>query len=311
MRIKSFITFFLAFFFSYVIGQIETVFTLKTETGNLEGSLLIPETKERIPIALIIAGSGPTDRNGNNPMMTNNSLKMLASGLTENGIATLRYDKRGVGKSISAWTKEFDLRFETYINDVKHWIDLLKKDKRFSEIIVIGHSEGSLIGIIASQQTEVAKFVSIAGIGESAGNLIRNQLKDQPKFILDQSLPIIDKLEKGDTVNKVPPFLFSLFRPSVQPYIISWFKYDPQKEIAKLEIPILIIQGTTDIQVKVEDAEALAKSKPNAEKYILNGMNHILKEVELDKTKNIATYNNPELPLKDGLIEILVNFIKK
>jgi len=206
-------------------AQVEEEVVLKTATGNIAGSLLLPDLEKISPLVLIIAGSGPTDRNGNNPMMTNNSLKMLAKGLQSKGIASIRYDKRGIGESQSAGPIESDLRFEHYIKDAEDWITLLRKDERFSEVIVLGHSEGSLIGMIASQTSEVDKFISVAGTGFPAGEIIRNQLKEQPEFILNQSLPIIEKLEKGELEENVPPMLASLFRKSVQPYLISWFKY--------------------------------------------------------------------------------------
>jgi hypothetical protein len=283
--------------------------SLETNTGKIEGTLLCPVDAKAVPVVLIIAGSGPTDRNGNNPMMTNNSLKMLAEGLFENNIASVRYDKRGVGLSNNAGLQESDLRFENYVDDAKGWVDLLAKDARFSEIIVLGHSEGSLIGMIASQNKEVKKYISLAGVGVPAGELLKEQLKAQPAFVLDQALPIIEKLERGDTEENIPPMLYSLFRTSVQPYLISWFKYNPQKEIEKLSIPVLILQGTTDIQVSVSDAEKLANANKKAERQLIEGMNHILKKAGSDRQKNIQTYNMPDLPLKKELIDILIKFI--
>jgi pimeloyl-ACP methyl ester carboxylesterase len=291
-------------------GQEEEI-TLETKTGNIKGSLLTPSGSEKTPVVLIIAGSGPTDRNGNNPMMTNNSLKMLAIGLKKSGIASLRFDKRGVGESKNSGLQESDLRFEHYVKDVEQWIKLLKENVRFSDVIVLGHSEGSLIGMIASQKNEVKKFISVAGVGISAGDILRQQLKVQPQFVLNQSLPIIEKLENGEIEENVPQMLYSLFRPSVQPYMISWFKYDPQKEIAKLDKPILIIQGTTDIQVSVSDADKLALANNKSQKQIIEGMNHILKEAKADRQKNIQTYSIPDLPLKKELIEVIVNFIEQ
>ncbi len=291
-------------------GQEEEII-LETKTGDIKGSLLIPSFSEKKAVVLIIAGSGPTDRNGNNPMMTNNSLKMLAKELQKNGIASVRYDKRGVGESKSSALQESDLRFEDYVQDVEEWIKLLKKDDRFSNIIVLGHSEGSLIGMIASHKQKPKKFISIAGIGIPAGDIIRKQLKGQPQFVLDESLAIIEKLENGETVENVSQMLYSLFRPSVQPYMISWFKYDPQKEIAKLDIPILIVQGTTDIQVSVSDADKLALANKKSQKQIIEGMNHILKESQADRQKNIQTYSIPDLPLKKELTEVIVKFIEE
>lgn len=292
-----------------VYGQTEEAVTLETKTGNIQGTLLMPDSKLPVPVALIIAGSGPTDRNGNGMGMINNSLKMLAEGLAANGIASLRYDKRGIAESKDAAYPEVDTRFDHYVNDAKDWIDLLNKNKDFSSVIVIGHSEGSLIGMIAAQTTKVSKFVSLAGAGRPADLAIREQLKAQQPIVLETSAPIMDELLKGNTVDSIPPWLNALFRPSIQPYLINWFKYDPKKEIGKLKIPVLLIQGTTDIQISEEDAKLLAKGDPEAKLVFIEGMNHILKTAEADRMKNIQTYSNPDLPLAEGLIQNIVTFI--
>ena len=285
--------------------------TLETKTGEIKGTLLCPPAVKKMPVVLMIAGSGPTDRNGNNPMMTNNSLKMLAEGLFEKGIATVRFDKRGIADSKNAGLKEIDLRFENYVEDVEEWVELLKKDSRFSDIHLLGHSEGSLIGMIAAQKGNVTKFISIAGVGSPAGEILREQLKAQPPMVLQMASPFIEKMERGETVDDVPQMLQSLFRPSVQPYMISWLKYDPQKEIAKLNMPVLIVQGTTDIQVTVSEADKLANANKKATKQIIEGMNHILKAADIDRQKNLQTYSMPDLPLKEGLVDIIAAFIRQ
>ena len=294
-----------------MLAQSEEIATLETSSGNLEGTLLIPSAGKKIVVALIIAGSGPTDRDGNNAMMKNNSLKMLAEDLTKNGLATLRYDKRGVGQSKVAGIKEADLRFENYIEDASLWIEFLSKDKRFKSIIIIGHSEGSLIGMIAAQHKKAKKFVSIAGVGQPAADILRTQLAAQSPIALAMSEPILAKLELGETVDDVPQGLYTLFRPSVQPYMISWFKYDPAAEIARLNKPMLIVQGTTDIQVSEDDAEKLAQANPRAQSKIIDGMNHIMKTSELDRQKKIQTYRDPDLPLAAGLIDAITSFINQ
>ena len=290
-----------------VIAQ-EEIIVLETPTGNIEGTLLVP-SKENAPLVLIIAGSGPTDRDGNSGSLKNNSLKMLAQGLYDNNIASLRFDKRGIVKSAKAMTSEEDLRFEHYIQDVQQWYSLLKDDSRFSSFIILGHSEGSLIGMIASQTVIPDKFISLAGPGVSMQATIRRQLADQPPYILSMSLPIIEQLEKGKTVDSVPPLINMLFRPSVQPYLISCFKYDPAVEISKVKCPVLIIQGTTDIQIQVEDAKKLAGSNSNSELVIIEGMNHILKEADANRFLNLRTYGDPNLELKQGLIKNITKFI--
>lgn len=307
MRITLFI--FLTLIITNIYGQTEKVVTLKTTTGDLEGTLMMPASNSSETIALLIAGSGPTDRDGNNPAMKNNSLKMLAAELNKNGIASLRYDKRGIGKSIQAGLKEADLRFENYVNDAKEWTVYLKNELKFNNIIVVGHSEGSLIGMIASQNNIVSKFISIAGAGQSADKIIRGQLKSQPMSVTIPANTLLDKLAKGETIADVPPILYSLFRPSVQPYMISWIKYDPQKEISKLRIPVLILQGSTDIQIGIDDANRLAKALPKAKLVIIEGMNHIMKPAPADRQMNITTYTQPDLALKKELVFNIISFI--
>ena len=301
--------FFLLFFTAYIMYSQEEAITLKTASGNLQGTLLLPEV-ENPPVVLIIAGSGPTDRNGNNPSLKPNYLKMLAEGLHKNNIASLRFDKRGIAESASAFKGgEIELRFETYINDVEQWTSVLKNDSRFSSVIILGHSEGSLIGMIASQQTSPEKYISIAGPGITMQETLKRQLADQPPYILSMSLPIIEELEKGNIVDSVPPLINALFRPSIQPYLISCFKYDPAVEISKVKCPVLIIQGTTDIQIQVDDADKLASANSNSQLVVIEGMNHILKQAPKNRLLNIQTYGNPKLQLKEGLIDAVVSFI--
>jgi uncharacterized protein len=292
----------------------ESELVLKTPTGDISGTLISPNNASNSPVVLIIAGSGPTDRDGNSPLLglQTNAYKMLATGFAQNGISTVRYDKRGIGKSKSAMTKESDVNFETYIDDAVSWISLLKSDKRFSKVIVLGHSEGSLVGMAAVQKAGISAFVSMAGAGRSIDKILEEQLKTKlPPQLMTESNKILDTLKMGKTVKNVSQSLMMLYRPSVQPFMISWLKYDPAKEISRLKIPVLIIQGTTDIQVGTEDARLLSASKTDAKLRIIENMNHVMKECDNDLQKNYATYNNPELPLKQGLIEEIVSFIKE
>ncbi|MDR1683036.1 MAG: alpha/beta hydrolase [Candidatus Symbiothrix sp.] len=310
MKRRIFLCFFLlsaSYFYA-----VEENIVVKTSNGDIYGTLLLPDSAQNIPIALLIAGSGPTDRNGNQPTMQTNTLKYLAEGLEQNGIASLRFDKRAIGESKDAGLKEEDLRFETYVNDVKLWIDLLAKDTRFQSITIIGHSEGSLIGMLAAMENpHVSTFVSLAGVALPADEVIMEQLKNQPATVLELITPIFAQLKKGQTVTDVPTTLFSLFRPSVQPYMISWIKYSPKEEIKKLNIPILIIQGTTDIQVPTIHADWLAEANPKAGKKIIESMNHVLKKCEsTEQLPQIAVYTNPALPLVDELLPAIVQFIR-
>ncbi len=286
---------------------------LKTATGDIKGTLTVPANVKNAPLVLLIAGSGPTDRNGNGAAGDNNSLKFLADEFTKNGIACLRFDKRGVGESKDAMEDESKMRFDLYVNDVKQWIELLSTEKKFSKIIIAGHSEGSLIGMVAAvKNKKVRAFISIAGAGRPADEVIKEQLVKVPQNVKDIVYPMIDKIKKGDSIPNVPPMLNALFRPSVQPYMTSWFKYDPQAEIKKLKIPILILQGTTDIQVKEKDAELLSKAQPKAELKLIKNMNHVLKDCDtMDKEAQTSIYSNAELPLNKEFVTETLNFIKK
>ncbi|MFM8742029.1 MAG: alpha/beta hydrolase, partial [Cytophagales bacterium] len=290
-------------------SYLETNISLATKSGNLFGTVTTPGFGNKFPIVLIIAGSGPTDRDGNNPIMKNNSLKFLAYGLAKQGIASLRYDKRGIGESKTAAKSEADLRFDDFVNDAIDWVGFLKQEKNYSSVWVAGHSEGSLIGMMAAAKAD--GFISIAGVGQSADNVLKDQLRVQPQSVQDVTFSIIDSLKLEMPVKKVSPFLHSLFRPSVQPYLISWFKKDPQTEIKKLRIPILIVQGTNDIQVAVGEANLLAAANANAKLVLVEDMNHILKNAKGNRQENISTYSNPSLPISGKLVQSISDFIKQ
>jgi hypothetical protein len=265
-----------------------------------------------VPVVLLIAGSGPTDRDGNSGMMGghNDSLKMLATDFAMNGIASLRYDKRGIGESAGAMTKESDLRFETYIDDAVAWCNQLH-EKRFSGVVIAGHSEGSLIGMVAAKKCGAAGFISLEGAGFPAADILRTQLKTRlPDDLKEKNEAILKSLEAGKTVDDTPPQLAALYRSSVQPYLISWFKYDPAKEIAALDVPVLIVQGTTDIQVSLDDAKRLAAANPKAKLVVIEGMNHILKMVSGDLKTQIPSYGDPKLQLSEKLTPELVQFVR-
>ncbi len=284
---------------------------LETKSGNIYGTLELPGTTGNWPIVILIAGSGPTNKDGNSEMLPgpNNSLKMIALELSNNGIASLRYDKRGIGESKLALKSEKDIRFENYIDDVILWIELLKKDPRFTKIVIAGHSEGSLIGMLAAGKAKINGYISIAGSGRAMDVLLQEQLAKQPDNIKSECKRIIDKLKTGELVPDIDPILMTLFRPSVQPYLISLFKYNPSVEISKLDMPVLIIQGKNDLQIKVTDANLLYKSKPDAKILVIDLMNHVLKKVT-NYEENVASYSNPSFPLADGLINEIEIFVK-
>lgn len=285
--------------------------TVKSNGIELYGSLTYSKNiPKKENVVLIIAGSGPTDRDGNNLAMINNSLKYLAEELAQQGISSLRYDKRGIGASADSSIKEENIVFDDFVADAKTWINYLKQ-KNFKKIIVLGHSEGALIGAKASlNNKDVDKFISLAGMGYKPAELLKTQLEKQGEFIKKIAFPIIDSLEMGEKVDSVPILLQSAFRPSAQNFIISLFKNDPVEIYRDLNMPILIVQGTTDLQISINDALRLAKSNDLADLQIIDSMNHVLKKVELNFFKNMATYKNSDLPIHPGLIEVINKFLK-
>lgn len=291
----------------------ESNMRLETSTGTLHGTLLLPTgVRTPLPVALIIAGSGPTDRDGNSPMLPgkNNSLRMVAEALATSGVASLRTDKRGIGASVGAMTSESSLLFTTYVDDAAAWVAQLAADPRFSRVIIVGHSEGSLLGIMAAQRGKVAGVVSLAGAGRPIAEVLDEQLSRNlgAGALLEESRRIIAALSAGKPVGMVPAELQVLFRPSVQPYLRSWLPIDPAVEIAKLDVPVLVVQGSTDIQAAVSDAERLAKHARRGTLVMVDGMNHVLKEVR-DPSKQMASYGDPSLPLHPELVRALDAFV--
>ncbi len=287
---------------------------LDTGTGTLYGALRVPDGDGPWTVALIHAGSGPTDRNGNSAALPgrNDSLLLLADALAARGVASLRYDKRGIAASMGAATSEADLRFDTYVDDAVRWLEQLGADARFDARVVIGHSEGALIGMLAAERVQADAYVSLAGPGQNAADLLLEQLAGQlPPTLYDQAAATIERLRAGDLAPDAPPELVTLFRASVQPYLISWFAYDPTEAIARLDMPVLIVQGLTDIQVSVRDAERLAAAAPDADVVLVPEMNHVLKRVPTTAPDPVASYSDPSLPLAPGFVPAIAGFLRE
>lgn len=279
-------------------------------TPLIEGTLLVPGNSETQPLAIIIAGSGPTDRNGNQQMMKNNSLKFLAEGLYQKNIATFRYDKRIVKQMKNGSIDEKNIHFGDFISDAIAILDYFKKDKRFSKIYIIGHSQGSLIGMVAAQKGADG-FISIAGAGQEIDDVVIDQLTQQAPGLVDNARTAFDDLRANGVSYNYNPAISSIFRKEIQPFMFSWMQYNPQEEIKNLNIPVMIINGDNDIQVQISEAELLKAAKPDAEYVIIPKMNHIFKEVEGNSLENSKSYNQYNLPVMPELINSIADFIKK
>ncbi|MEZ4841955.1 MAG: alpha/beta hydrolase [Flavobacteriaceae bacterium] len=281
--------------------------SIPSKKMDVKGTFLIPQNFSKGKIVILIPGSGPTDRNGNQPGFTNNSLKLLAEALYKNNIASFRYDKSVLHSIKNKDFKEEDISFNDFIDDAVSVVKYFKNDERFSSIIIAGHSQGSLVGMIAA--TGADAFISLAGAGRSIDLVFQEQLLNQAPALKDDIAKTLDSLRVGKIDKNYNKLLSAIFRESVQPFLISWIKHNPQVEIQKLTIPVLIVNGTKDIQVKVEDAELLHKNAKFSKLVIVENMNHVLKEIDGGINENMSSYNKPELPLSTQLVDEMIAFI--
>ena len=279
------------------------------DNHSIHGTLLESAESNSV-LSIIISGSGPTDREGNSTYLESDYLKMLAEGLFENGISSYRYDKRGVGNSIGNIKSGDEVKFSDFINDAISIINHFRGTKKFKKIVVIGHSEGALIGMIASRLI-ADSFISIAGAGEDYLTIIQRQLSNRAPFVKSMSDSIIEQLRDNKIVDSVSPPMNNLFNTANQRFLIDASRYEPVEEISKLGIPILIVQGTNDIQIEVNDAQMLDKAALKSRLEIIQGMNHVFRQASENYLLNMQTYGNPELPIDDSLIRVIVDFLTK
>jgi pimeloyl-ACP methyl ester carboxylesterase len=283
----------------------------------LYGSLLKPATTDPVPFVLIVPAAAPTDRNGNDiaPGATPNTYKLLAEALAVRGVGSLRIDPRGVGGSVSALGAEADLRLDTFVADTVTWAKFLQLQPGVKCVVILGHAEGALIGALAAQQVKTCGVIEMAAVSRPAGDLIAQQLKaaeDGGKMseeLYSQATHILAELRANRPVADVPLSLSSLFRPSLQPYLMSWLNQDPIAAEKGLS-PLMVIQGDNDLQVPPEDGRRLANVSRAIRLVVLPGVNHVLKVAPADRDGNLATYKNPELALAPDLAPVIVNFIE-
>ena len=293
-----------------IYSQISDTVRIELPQGQLEGTLTIADTNSLTPVVYIIPGSGGNDRDGNQTGSISNCLLMLSDSLVAQGISTLRVDKRMSGNSQFEDVSEEEVTFDDFVSDAKHWVDFLAEQNQFSDLIILGHSQGSLVAILAAQGNDkVDAIISLAGAGRPIDVILREQIYKQLHLAQKQLDPILDKLVMGERVDSVPIYFNQIVRPSVQPFLISWMRYDPIEEIAKLDIPIAIVQGTTDLQVLMVDAENLNSAYPSAEYIIIENMNHLFKETSLDPKENFGSYTNTAMPIIKGLVPKIVGFV--
>lgn len=284
---------------------------LLNDSIKLPGTLTYDKNISALPLVIFIHGSGNVDRNGNQAGVNANAeyIKQLSDSLTQRGIAFYRFDKRTATLENLKFAMN-DLNFNRFVDDVNMAVDHFKNDSRFSSISFIGHSQGSLIGMLASK-SNVKKLISLAGPSDAFDVLLVKQVRKQNG---DSIADIVDnhfkQLKEKGSIDDLDPNLAGMFNKPNQTFFTSWMAYIPSEEIKKVKIPILIINGDKDLQVLVDDANVLQQSSSSSELKIIKNMNHVLKTIEKDED-NIKSYTASDYPLSSELISALEEFIKK
>jgi hypothetical protein len=298
------------------LGPGESLVQTQGPSGVLKGTMQAPTGGvQGAPAAIIIPGSGPTDRDGDSPLgISAAPYRLLAHALAPLGVTTVRVDKRGMFGSAGAGDPN-KLVMADYAADLHAWAAAVRQLTGQPCVWLIGHSEGGLQALVAAQQPkDICGLVLISTPGRPLADILREQLKANPANapILAEALADIDKLAAGQHIdaNAMTPALAPLFRPDVQDFLIDEFKYDPARLAAAYPGPILVVQGTSDIQVAVVDAQRLAAARPGIRLEQLPGVNHVLKLAPADRAGNAATYSNPDLPLAPGVADAVAGFIK-
>ncbi|MFK7858122.1 MAG: alpha/beta hydrolase [Granulosicoccus sp.] len=291
--------------------------------GELAGTLLLPShANPPFNTVLILPGSGPTDRDGNNPgSLKASSYRLLAEGLAERGVASVRVDKRGLGESSAAGDAN-QVTFKLYVDDVVSWLGVIADMPQLTgDVWLVGHSEGAMIATVAAgrELDQVRALVMLAAPGRTLGVVLREQLASNPANVpvLAEAFAAIEMLERNEPVDPetLHPGLRPLFNVSTQHYLGEMIRFDPAAALRELgerddPLPVLIVHGMRDIQVSSEDARALAQARPDAELVMIADMNHVLKSVSSDdRGANLATYSNPELPLVQNVVDSVADFI--
>ena len=274
----------------------------------IDGTLLIPNNNSKSVLTIIIAGSGPTNRDGNQNFLMNNSLKKLSESLSNQGIATFRYDKRIV-KQIRKGKVDKKIMFDDFVTDAISVINYFKEKNAFSKIYIIGHSQGSLVGMLAAKG-KADGFISLAGAGQSIDVVIQEQIEKTYPMYGDDSKKVFAVLKENQTTTDYPPALASVFDISLQPFMSNWIQYSPTEKIKELNIPILVINGTKDLQVTTTEANLLKEANEKAEIKIIENMNHILFTIEGGDLENSKSYNESFRKINPEVISSIVTFIK-
>lgn len=293
--------------------------------GALKGTLTLPSQHvalpNRTPAFLIVPGSGPTDRDGNSPLgIAAAPYRLLAEALATRGYPSVRIDKRGMFGSANAVSNPNDATIASYGDDLLAWTNAIHRrlpaEGGARCVIPIGHSEGGLVALAAmARKPDACGLILIASIGRPLDEVIREQLRANPTNapFLTEAQTTLAALKRGQRVDAgaMHAALRPLFAPDVQGFLIDAMSYEPVELAARVKVPMLVVQGTRDLQVGVADARLLAEAAPDATLALVPGVNHVLKLVASDDASaNLATYANPDLAIASEVVDAVTTFVE-
>ena len=294
----------------------ESAFSIPGPDGPLSGTLLLPSGVAAPPAILILPGSGPTDRDGNNPLgIQAATYAKLAQALAKQGVASLRSDKRGLFESAGAIQNPNAVTIADYVTDTTGWVEAIRAETGVGCVWLVGHSEGALIALVAAQAMEsLCGLVLLAAPGRPLGDILQEQFAASlgDPALVQQSGAAIEALERGQRVDaeNLDQAIRPLFADDLQGFLISLFSYDPARLIATLDLPILIVHGQQDLQVPDGDAQRLHRSNPGSELLVIDDVNHLLKSVKIgDRQDNLESYADPDRPISGRVVQAIADFV--
>lgn len=314
--------------------------TWQVDAITMYGTLVRPEGDGPFPAVVMVAGSGPTDRDWNSPLLpgTNGSAALLAEALAQAGFASLRYDKRASGphvnENLPAMIGKISMQF--HLDELAVAVGALASqvDVRADRIFALTNSEGGLHALNYQLQSPAIPFaglVLIAPPGRAVGAVARSQLAAQAAALPngDALLALydsaIDRFMAGEPMAPDPQLpqgvqllLQSLESPANLPFARELWAADAASLLAKITAPTLILIGKKDIQVDWQaDGEPLqraAKGHANVTFLFPEDANHVLKQelrprAEVTAASVAESYNGPDTRLDPPSVASIVAWL--
>ncbi len=277
----------------------------------VSGGLAIPKTdKKQYPLVIIVPDQGAVDRNGNQPRTKHFAYKQLSDSLVKNEIATFRYDKRTFTQVKNRMATD-STALDDFVMDAQQVIARFADDLRFSQIILAGHGQGSLVAMLAKSE-QIDGLILLAGAGETLDKMIVAQIAQQQPGLDKVARATFDKvLSQDKPVTTIERDLYMIIGPEVQSFMKSWMVHDPAQLVTQMDVPVIIINGSLNRQIDPEQTQKLHSANPQSQYIVIDGMNHIFKHVKTDELYAAKSFVDPTFPIHPELITAVVDFVKQ